>query len=147
MNDPKIIISLVVALILAIAGLIARSGIRRMDLSPVQRRRTKNMVIYALFVSLGVGLAVTWAEELAAAKAVLPFEQQQRRWQQQRSSFCPPLRFRNALFHQRQARSCCCHLSVGHFKRILLRRCGVFACANKCLARLGLRIVRIVNYS
>ena len=70
MNDPKIIISLVVALILAISGLIARSGIRRMDLSPVQRRRTKNMVIYALFVSLGVGLAVTWAEELAAATIV-----------------------------------------------------------------------------
>jgi len=70
MNDPKLIISLLIAVVLAISGLIARSGIRRMDLSPVQRRRTKNMVIYALCVVFAVGMAVTWAEELAAATIV-----------------------------------------------------------------------------
>jgi len=70
MTDLKPAISLLIAVILAISGLIARSGIRRMELSSVQRRRTKNMVIYALFVAFGVAMAVTWAEELAAATIV-----------------------------------------------------------------------------
>lgn len=70
MYELKPIISLLIAVGLAFSGLIARSGIRRMDLSPEQRRRTKNMVIYALCILLGVGMAVTWAEELAAATIV-----------------------------------------------------------------------------
>jgi small-conductance mechanosensitive channel len=70
MTDPKIIISLVLFLALGLIGIMARGAVRRMDLSPEQRRRTKNVLRYVLLLVLVAGLAITWASELQSAAIV-----------------------------------------------------------------------------
>ena len=70
MNDPKIVISVVLVAVLLLVGLMARATVRRMDLSPEQRRRTKNMILYGIFVIIAAGLTITWAEQLAEAAIV-----------------------------------------------------------------------------
>ena len=70
MNDPKIVISVVLMGILLLFGLMARAAVRRMDLSPEQRRRTKNMVLYGVLIILAAGLTITWADQLAEAAIV-----------------------------------------------------------------------------
>ena len=70
MNDPKIIISACLFVVAVVLGMSARFAVRRMDLTPEQRRRTKNMVVYGLLIVLAAGLTITWAEQLAAAAIV-----------------------------------------------------------------------------
>lgn len=70
MTDPKIILSLCLAVALGLVGLSLRAAVRRFDLSPEQRRRTKNMIVYGVLVALVGILTIAWAEELAAAALV-----------------------------------------------------------------------------
>jgi len=68
--NPKVMISIALVGALLLFGLMARAAVRRFDLSPEQRRRTKNMVLYSTLVVIGVGLVITWAQQLAAAAIV-----------------------------------------------------------------------------
>jgi small-conductance mechanosensitive channel len=70
MEDPRLIASVVAGLIVVIVCLIVRSTIGRIDLTPVQRRRTRNVVSYAAALLLGVILAVIWADVLHSAAIV-----------------------------------------------------------------------------
>lgn len=70
MMNPKVMISIAMVSVLLLSGLMARAAVRRFDLSPEQRRRTKNMVLYSTLVIIGVGLLITWAQQLAAAAIV-----------------------------------------------------------------------------
>ena len=70
MSDPRLIVSVVVVAVLVLAGVLARGGIQRMDLSPEQRRRTRNVVRYAMVLVAVIGLAVVWADQLASAAIV-----------------------------------------------------------------------------
>jgi small-conductance mechanosensitive channel len=70
MSDPKIVASvLVLGLVLAV-GWVMRGAIQRMDLSPEQRRRTKNVVRYVMALVVLIGLAVVWAAQLQSAAIV-----------------------------------------------------------------------------
>ena len=70
MVDPKLLASGAVVLLTIVLALSTRSAIQRMDLSPEQRRRTKNVVRYALVLFVLVGLSVVWAAELQSVAIV-----------------------------------------------------------------------------
>ena len=70
MTDPKFAISAVLVVVLFLVGATARAAVRRMDLSPEQRRRTKNMILYGVVIALAAALTITWAEQLAEAAIV-----------------------------------------------------------------------------
>ena len=70
MVDPKLLASGAVVLLTIVLALSTRSAIQRMDLSPEQRRRTKNVVRYALVFFVLVGLSVVWAAELQSVAIV-----------------------------------------------------------------------------
>lgn len=70
MIDPKLLASVAVLSLTAILAISSRSAIQRMDLSPEQRRRTKNVVRYALVLFVLIGLAVVWAAELQSVAIV-----------------------------------------------------------------------------
>ncbi len=70
MIEPKLLISICLALVALVVGLAARATVRRMDLTPEQRRRTKNMVLYGVLIAMASGLTITWAEQLASAAIV-----------------------------------------------------------------------------
>ena len=70
MIDPKLLASGAVIVLALVLALSLRSAIQRMDLSPEQRRRTKNVVRYALTLFVLIGLAVVWAAELQSVAIV-----------------------------------------------------------------------------
>ncbi|MGB0640705.1 MAG: mechanosensitive ion channel family protein [Myxococcota bacterium] len=70
MQDPRLIASVLASLIVLVLGVVARGAIGRMDLTPVQRRRTKNMVFYVAMVVFGIALAVVWADVVQSAAIV-----------------------------------------------------------------------------
>ena len=70
MIDPKLLASGTVVVLTLLLALSLRSAIQRMDLSPEQRRRTKNVVRYALTLFVLIGLAVVWAAELQSVAIV-----------------------------------------------------------------------------
>ena len=70
MTDPKLLASGAVIVLALVLALSFRSAIQRMDLSPEQRRRTKNVVRYALTLFVLIGLAVVWAAELQSVAIV-----------------------------------------------------------------------------
>ena len=70
MADPKIIVTAALCLIIVLVGMVAMGAVRRLDLSPEQRQRTRNVIRYALLLAVLIGLAVTWAAELQSAAIV-----------------------------------------------------------------------------
>ena len=70
MNNPKLIMTLVALAVAVLSTLIFRRAVSRMDLSPEQRRRTQNMVFYAISLIAVVLCAVIWANEIQEAALV-----------------------------------------------------------------------------
>tara|TARA_B100000530_G_scaffold311959_1_gene239325 strand:- start:130 stop:927 length:798 start_codon:yes stop_codon:yes gene_type:complete len=70
MQDPRFIASVLAGLIVLAICVFARGAIGRMDLTPVQRRRTKNVVFYIAMLVVGIALAVIWADVLQSAAIV-----------------------------------------------------------------------------
>jgi small-conductance mechanosensitive channel len=70
MQDPRFIASVLASLVVLIICVLARGAIGRMDLTPVQRTRTKNVVFYIAMVVFGIALAVIWADVLRSAAVV-----------------------------------------------------------------------------
>jgi len=70
MTDPKIIVSVGLCAVIGVVALMGRGAVRTLDLSPEQRRRTKNVLRYVLFLAAFVGMAVIWASELQSAAIV-----------------------------------------------------------------------------
>jgi small-conductance mechanosensitive channel len=70
MLDPKLLASGAVVVLTLLLAFSSRGAIQRMDLSPEQRRRTKNVVRYVLTLFVLVGLAVVWAAEIQSAAIV-----------------------------------------------------------------------------
>jgi len=70
MMDPKIIVSIALWALIGVLALMGRGAVRTLDLSPEQRRRTKNVLRYVLFLVVFVGMAIIWASELQSAAIV-----------------------------------------------------------------------------
>jgi len=70
MSDPKLLMSATVVAAVMVLGISTRGAIHRLELSPEQRRRTKNVAGYVAVLLLALGLAIVWADELQSAAIV-----------------------------------------------------------------------------
>jgi small-conductance mechanosensitive channel len=70
MDDPRIIATAGVLGGIMLVGLLGRRLVSRLDLSPEQRQRTRNMLRYGLAAVLVLGLVIVWAEVLSQAALV-----------------------------------------------------------------------------
>ena len=64
MDNPKLIMTAVAVAAAVLSILIFRRAVSRMDLSPVQRRRTQNVVFYVGALAALLMCAVIWATEI-----------------------------------------------------------------------------------
>jgi len=67
MHDWQLIASSTAALGTIVSGIVASSMVKRLDLSPEQRQRTRNVINYGLILILAAFLVVVWASQIRAA--------------------------------------------------------------------------------